>query len=113
MLIYSYDLVIYSTTIVNWNDTVHYRKMKSTQFQRQVEDEEVEGWKIKEDGDERVVMLKPNYGSLAGHVLIALLTVWWTFGIGNVLYAAYKYWGDSDKKVVRDEHAESAEPAAV
>jgi hypothetical protein len=81
--------------------------MKSDRFQRRLEDEQVEGWKIKEDGDERVVMHKPNYGSLGGHILIALLTVWWTLGIGNAIYAAYKYFGDSPTKVVRDELAEN------
>jgi hypothetical protein len=79
--------------------------IKSDQFRRQIEDENVEGWKVKEDGDERVVMHKPNYGSLGAHVLIAILTIWWTLGIGNALYAAYCYFGKSDKKVVRDETA--------
>lgn len=79
--------------------------MKSDIFQRRIEDEEVEGWRIKEDGDERVVMHKPNYGSLGAHLLVALLTAWWTIGIGNVLYAAYCYFGKSPKKVVRDEMA--------
>ena len=79
--------------------------MKTDIFQRRIEDEEVEGWRIKEDGDERVVMHKPNYGSLGAHLLVALLTVWWTIGIGNVLYAAYCYFGKSPKKVVRDEMA--------
>lgn len=78
--------------------------MKSDQFQRRVEDEEVEGWDVKEDGDERVVMVKRNYGSLGGHVLVALLTIWWTIGLGNVVYAAYKY-VKSPTKVVRDESA--------
>lgn len=81
--------------------------MKSNNFQRLIDDEKVEGWKVKEDGDARVVMYKPNYGSLGGHALIALLTIWWTLGIGNLLYAAYKYFAHSDKKVVRDEAAPS------
>lgn len=80
--------------------------MKTESFRRQLEDESVEGWRIKEDGDDRVIMMKPNYGSMGAHVLVALLTIWWSFGIGNALYAAYKYFGDSPTKVVRDEVAE-------
>ena len=80
--------------------------MKSESFRRQIEDETVEGWSVKEDGDDRVVMMKANYGSMGAHVLVALLTIWWTLGIGNALYAAYKYFGDSPTKVVRDEVAE-------
>lgn len=76
--------------------------MKSEQFKQQIDDEQTEGWKIAEDGDERVVMFKADYGSLGGHVLVALLTVWWTFGIGNGVYAAYRYFAKRDKKVVRD-----------
>lgn len=82
--------------------------MKSDQFERVVEDEKVEGWQIKEDGDERVVMVKRKYGTLGAHALIALLTIWWTLGLGNVTYAAYKYFADSDEKVVRDPTTDSA-----
>ena len=93
--------------------------MKSEVFSQQIEDEEVEGWKVKEDGDERITMFKPAYGTLGGHVLVALATIWWTFGLGNVLYAGYKYI-KSPTKVVRDPLAEqtrqeriSAEQAAL
>lgn len=79
--------------------------VKTDHFRKQIDDEQVEGWKVKEDGDERVVMHKPNYGSFGGHVLVAVLTVWWTVGLGNAAYAAYNYWGKSDKKVVRDQNA--------
>lgn len=82
--------------------------MKSDAFQRRIEDEKVEGWKVKTDGDEKVVMMKPNYGSLGGHLLIALLTVWWTLGVGNAAYAAYKYFKGSPQKVVRDEQSGAA-----
>jgi hypothetical protein len=44
-------------------------------------------------------------------VLVALLTAWWTLGIGNVVYAAYKYFNGSATKVVRDESTETATPA--
>lgn len=79
--------------------------MKSEAFQKRIEDENVEGWKVKEDGDNRVVLQKSNYGSLGPHVLVALLTIWWIRGDRNVVYAAYCYWSRSDQKVVRDEAA--------
>ena len=82
--------------------------MKSESFRRKIEDETIEGWQIKEDGDERVIMHKPNYGSLGAHILVLLLTIWVTFGLGNVAYAAYCYFAKSPKKVVRDEQAEQA-----
>lgn len=79
--------------------------MKSNEFEKQIEDEKVEGWKVKKDGDERVILIKPNYGSLGEHILIALLTLWWTLGVGNVIWAAYRYLTNSAEKIIRDEQA--------
>lgn len=95
----------------------HNWSMKSEQFERRIEDEKVEGWKVKEDGDERVVMIKPDYGSLGEHLLVLILT-FWTFGFGNAVWAAYRYFQSSDKKVVRDEQAtvsqtQTSEPPIV
>jgi hypothetical protein len=75
--------------------------VKSDEFQKMVEDEQTEGWDIYENGDERVVMINRKYGTLGGHVLVFILT-FFTFGLGNVVYAAYKYFADADKKVIRD-----------
>jgi hypothetical protein len=86
--------------------------MKSEIFSQRIEDEMVEGWKVKEDGDERILMFKPNYGTLGGHLLVALATVWWTLGLGNVAYAGYKYM-KSPTKVVRDPIAERARQARI
>ena len=73
-------------------------------LEREVEDLTVEGWKLHEQhGDDRVTMLKPDYGSFGPHALVALLTAWWTLGLGNVAYAAKRYWMNSTKKVVRAE----------
>lgn len=33
-----------------------------------------------------------KFGSIKAHVVIAFLTIWWTVGLGNVGYAAYKYY---------------------
>lgn len=32
-----------------------------------------------------------KYGSVKNHVIVAVLTVWWTFGLGNLAYLAYSY----------------------
>lgn len=77
--------------------------MRSDNLQKKVDDAEIEGWNVKSEQGDRVVMMKPNYGSLGGHVLIALLTVWWTLGLGNVLYSAHRYFYKSDKRVIRDD----------
>lgn len=72
-------------------------------LREKVDDAKVEGWKLESEQGDRVVMKKPDYGTLGGHVLVALLTIWWTFGFGNAIYAAYRYFGQSDKRVIRAE----------
>ena len=76
-------------------------RKKNEMLQQKIDDAKVEGWKLDQEQGNRAVMKKPNYGSFGGHVLVAILTIWWTLGIGNALYAGYKYWSDSDKKVLR------------
>lgn len=82
--------------------------MKSEQFERKMENEKVEGWKVKDDGDERVVMIKPDYGSFGEHLLVLILTIW-SFGLGNACWAAYRYFRISDKKVVREGQATASQ----
>mgnify|MGYP006283197777 CR=1 FL=1 len=72
-------------------------------LQRKVDDARVEGWSLDKEQGDRAIMVRRGYGTLGGHVLVALLTVWWTLGLGNVVYAAYKYFGDAEKKVIRDD----------
>jgi len=45
-------------------------------------------------GDDRTgVASVPNkYGSIKIHVIVAVLTIWWTVGIGNLAYAGYSYY---------------------
>ena len=77
--------------------------MKSEEFARRIDDEKVEGWNVLKDGDERVVMSKPNYGRAVPHIVLLILTGWWTFGLVNLAYLLYCLWVRTPKKVVRDE----------
>ncbi|PYZ92796.1 hypothetical protein CR194_14175 [Salipaludibacillus keqinensis] len=49
---------------------------------------------------ETSIKLRENagFGSAGGHILIFLLSIWWTFGLGNLLYALYKRY--SGEKIV-------------
>lgn len=81
--------------------------MENEALQRKVEDAQTEGWSVGSERSDSVVMIKRKYGSLGGHILVAILTCW-TLGVGNALYAAYKYFADVDKKVVRAESHDTA-----
>jgi hypothetical protein len=42
---------------------------------------------VKSTGESTTIVAKVYWGSLVGHLLVLLLTVWWTLGIGNLIYA--------------------------
>jgi hypothetical protein len=46
-----------------------------------------QGYSIHSSGENTTIVRKSTWGSLSGHVLVAVLTVWWTLGIGNLIYA--------------------------
>lgn len=70
-------------------------------LQERIDDAKVEGWKVDQQEGDRVVMTKHDWGSLGGHFIIALATVWWTLGLGKLAYAMYRYFAKADRRVVR------------
>lgn len=61
-------------------------------LQDKVDAAKVNGWKVRSQSDEKAVMIKRGDGSFFWHVVIALLTGWWTFGLGNIVYwIKYRY----------------------
>lgn len=74
--------------------------MRSERTQRQIDDLIEAGWRISEETPERTVLVKREYGDPVLHLVILVLT-FWTGGIVNVAYAAYKYL-NSPRKVLRD-----------
>lgn len=74
----------------------------SEEFRKEIEDSKIAGWEIDESFENRVVMVNRDWGSFGAHAILALLTFWWTLGIGNAIYAAYRHWGAADKKQLRD-----------
>lgn len=87
--------------------------MRSERARREIEDAIATGWRIESEGPGRVVLVKREFGSVGAHLLIALLTIWWTMGLGNVLYGAYKYFNDTRRRIVWDEPAATEEAEAT
>ncbi|WP_276300659.1 zinc ribbon domain-containing protein [Halorussus lipolyticus] len=56
-------------------------------FRRRVEDLAVDGWDVKHDYGDRVVMVNRGIGSVPMHALLFVTTS----GVGNLLYAWYSY----------------------
>lgn len=85
-------------------------------YRRQVTTMIESGWRVEEDTPERVTLVKREFGSPGVHLVLAILTIWWAMGVPNLLYAAYRYFRDSQRTVVwkrppaEEIPAESASP---
>jgi hypothetical protein len=69
-------------------------------FKQEIDDKKVEGWDVKNRQGDRVVLIKRRYGSLTAHIVLFIFT-FYTVGLANAAYLAYKYFGDPDKMVIR------------
>lgn len=74
--------------------------MRSARLQREIDEMITRGWRIEEEDRDRVVMVDREFGSLGSHLLVALLTIWWSMGVGNVLWAAYNYVTKTRRRVL-------------
>ncbi|WP_276253827.1 zinc ribbon domain-containing protein [Halomontanus rarus] len=79
--------------------------MRSTHLQRQIDDLVAQGWRIEDEDTDRVVMVNREFGSLGSHLVVAVLTIWWTMGLGNLAWGAYKYTTESDRRVLWEDGA--------
>jgi hypothetical protein len=61
-----------------------------------------QGYTVMSEGTNSVLMRKNSWGSVGGHVVVALLTVWWTFGIGNLVYAAVAHYTAEQVMIKQD-----------
>ena len=86
--------------------------MRSERARREIEDAIATGWRIESEGPHRVVLVKREFGSVGVHLIIALLTFWWTMGVGNIAYAAFKYFNDTRRRVVWDDQVAEGQETA-
>lgn len=84
--------------------------MRTERFQRRLDEEYANGWRVVRDGETRAVLRKPDYGSAWLHAVIALFTVWFTFGIANLLYAVYAYLNSPTKLLTEDDCFSTPDP---
>lgn len=61
------------------------------EMEKVIDDFITQGYKIKNQGERSTLMKKKTWGSGGMHIVVAVLTLWWTLGIGNAVYAIYKY----------------------
>ena len=59
------------------------------------------GYRIQNEGDTSILLRKRNIGSIGWHLLVFILTAWWTFLLGNVIFALIAYFAMGDKIIVK------------
>jgi hypothetical protein len=52
-------------------------------------------WHLKEETPEYFLLTR-NEASTTGHIFVFLFTIWWTFGLGNIIY----YFAKKKKKKI-------------
>ncbi|MFB9806378.1 zinc ribbon domain-containing protein [Haladaptatus pallidirubidus] len=77
-------------------------KSRRPELRRRIEDRMVEGWEVKHDYGDRVVMVNRTFGSIPVHVLLLLFTT----PLGNLLYAWYNYSPGADRIELREDGAD-------
>ena len=58
---------------------------------KEVDDAIVSGWKVKTKGNNTAILEKRTLGGPMGHFIVLILTVWFTFGLGNLAFAGYRW----------------------
>ena len=71
------------------------------ELDNRIEDKTTEGYKLNSQTDRQAEFIKRNYGSAFWHIIIFLLTIWFTFGIGNLFYLMYSYFVKKDEVTVK------------
>ena len=81
----------------------------STSYRREVTAKVESGWKIEAETQDRVTLVRREFGNPGVHLIIAILTIWWAMGIPNLLYAAYRYYSGSQRTIVWKDRPEADE----
>jgi hypothetical protein len=71
--------------------SVNIKRVSKKEFDDRIDDAVVEGWKLKSKGDSVAVLEKRTFGGAVGHFVVLLLTFWFSFGLGNLAFAGYRY----------------------
>jgi len=76
-------------------------RVSKKEFEDTVEDRVTEGFKLVSKTDRQAVLIKRRFGGLVGHFIVFVLTVWWTFFIGNLVWLAFNYFAKADEVQVK------------
>ena len=76
------------------------RRVDDKREMEQVTDDFItQGYKVKSSGERSTMMKEKDFGSGGMHLLVLVFLGWWTLGIANALYAAYKYFTAAEVQI--------------
>ena len=73
------------------------------EFDNLLDDYHTQGYEVLNEGESSVLLRKKSWGTGGGHALWALLTVWWTLGLGNLAYAVISHFNAEQVMLKIDE----------
>jgi len=80
------------------------RKVKDEEsLHDKIDDYQIQGFSVSERSDNHARLRNNDYGSGGMHVLWFFLTFWFTAGLGNVAYALYAYFQNSQEVLIKVE----------
>lgn len=81
------------------------RKTQSqSEFESVIDDYITRGYEVLTRGQDTCKLREHGgWGSAGGHLAVFLLTIWWTLGIGNIVYALYKRYSGEEVLVQLNE----------
>ena len=84
---------------------VNIKRVTREKFEQEIEDSQVLGWSLKSQNENIAMLTKSGgYGSFGWHALIFILTVWWSLGFWNVVYAVYAYFHGASELQIKIEN---------
>lgn len=83
---------------------ISVKRISKDKLQQEVEDNQVAGWSLQSQNENVAILTKSGgWGSTGAHLIVLLLTAWWTFFIGNLLYAIYAHYTSKQELQIKAE----------
>jgi len=80
------------------------RATDTREMERTRDDLITTGYSVKSNGENSTLLTNAGWGTLGTHIIVFLLTAWWTFLIGNLIYAVYAH-SKGDEVLIKVEAA--------
>ncbi len=75
------------------------------EFEGAIESYTNHGYELLNRGESTVLMRRKSWGSVTGHIVCGLLTVWFTFGFANLVYALFSHFNADQVMINLDSDA--------